>query len=107
MVYSNKQQSETNKPTQETNNMMHSEFIRIADVPDVPAKDYELIELVYNYHPAIEDKQDIAHIYNAYGMATIKDMVPRAEKLEAIEQELMAAKQEVERLTNLYREASK
>lgn len=85
--------------------MMHSEFIRIADVPDVPSDDYQIIEKVYNFHPAIEDKQDIAHIYNAYGMATIKDMLPRAEKLQAIEDKIMQAKQELTDLQEQYKAA--
>ena len=41
--------------------------------------DYEIIETVYAFHPAISDvrgKEQIAWLYTTLGMAVINDMLP-------------------------------
>lgn len=58
----------------------------------IPQDDYEIIEKVYTYHPAIreiEGKEDIAAIFNLHcGMRIIRDMLPTAEKMMNLEKSL-------------------
>lgn len=44
-------------------------------------QDYRVIDLVYMWHPSVEDKVDIANIYLHYGMMVIEDMRPRARRI--------------------------
>lgn len=50
--------------------------------------DYSKIEYVYTWHPAIKavgGKEQIAIIWQEFGMGTIKDMYPAAQEMEALE----------------------
>lgn len=61
--------------------MLKSEFETMTDIEEIPNKDYEIIENVYMYHPAIDDikgKEQIAYLYKEFGMTVIKDMEKRA-----------------------------
>ena len=61
--------------------MLKSEFETMTDIEEISNKDYETIENVYMYHPAIDDikgKEQIAYIYKEFGMTVIKDMEKRA-----------------------------
>lgn len=60
--------------------MMKSEFEEIIG-RTVKEEEYDAIEFVYTWHPAISDtdgKQQIADLYKAGGMAVINDMSKRA-----------------------------
>ena len=57
--------------------------------------DYEIIEVVYAFHPAISEvrgKEQIALIYTAFGMIVINDMLPRAIKARELENKIAQAK---------------
>lgn len=64
-------------------------------IPEVPDREYPIIEKVYTFHPAIsetEGKRQIAELYVNFGMALIMDMVPRAELMAKKEEELRVAR---------------
>lgn len=57
--------------------------------------DYEIIEIVYAFHPAISEvrgKEQIALIYITFGMTVINDMLPRAIKARELENKISQAK---------------
>lgn len=57
--------------------------------------DYEIIEVVYMFHPAISvarGKEQIAWIYTTLGMTVINDMLPRAIKARELENKISQAK---------------
>lgn len=61
------------------------------ELVDVNNEDYINIEMVYTYHPAIDEvagKRQIAQIYAYGGMGVIRDMMPTAAKARQIELEL-------------------
>lgn len=61
--------------------MMKQEFENLIG-KEVSDKDYEVIDRVYTFHPAIsetEGKKQIADIYNAGGMAVIRGMLEAAD----------------------------
>lgn len=58
--------------------------------------EYKDIEYVYNFHPAIsetEGKGQIATLYVNYGMSVIRDMKPRAERMEKLEKDLRTTRE--------------
>lgn len=62
--------------------MMKSEFEKLIDCA-VSNEEYKIIELVYMYHPAIDEvkgKKQIAVLYNTCGMPLISSMVSEAQK---------------------------
>lgn len=57
--------------------------------------DYEIIEVVYTFHPAISNvrgKEQIALVYITFGMTVINDMLPRAIKARELENKISQAK---------------
>lgn len=77
---------------------------RLEDGKTVTREQYKVIEYVYMYHPAIDavrGKDQIASLYNMFGMAVINDMYPRAARAEKVEKALIAARSEVVELTRL------
>lgn len=53
-------------------------------------KEFELIQFVYNYHPAIHPangKDQIAMLYSTFGMRIIMDMYETAKRAQEIEDE--------------------
>lgn len=80
---------------------------RLEDGKAVSVEQYRVIEYVYMYHPAIDavrGKDQIAILYNMFGMTVINDMYPRAaraEKVEKVEKDLAAARSKVVELTRL------
>lgn len=50
-------------------------------------EDYKAAEVVYLYHPACEYKNDIATYWVKGGRALIDEMMPRALKIRAAEQQ--------------------
>ena len=68
-------------------------------------KDYEIIEYVYTYHPGIDPvkgKDQIANLYETFGMRIIVDMLPTAEKAKHYEDEIRAARLKLDRLKKEY-----
>ena len=74
--------------------MMKSEFEEILakvsgkSVHQINQKDYEEIELVYNWHPCNFDKISIASLYKDFGITIIEDMLPRAKAFMEYEAEI-------------------
>lgn len=76
-------------------------------VKQLTDKEYKLIEYVYQFHPAISEingKRQIARLYVEFGMGIIRDMLPRAEVMQKLENEQRKAKAELERITALIEE---
>lgn len=80
--------------------MMKHEFEKLIE-RGVSEDEYSMINRVYTYHPAIsetEGKKQIADIYNAGGMSTIRSMVETADIMFALEEELSNARMIFERV---------
>lgn len=63
--------------------------------------DYETIETVYSYHPAIRDvsgKEEVAELYKSFGMTIFYDMIARAKWNQDRELLLHHAQAEVDRI---------
>lgn len=57
--------------------------------------DYEIIEIVYTFHPSISEtrgKEQIALLYATFGMTVINDMLPHAIKVRELENKILQAK---------------
>ena len=62
-------------------------------------EDYKAAEVVYLYHPACEYKNDIATYWVKGGRALIDEMMPRALKIRAAEQQQSWLRGELEGVT--------
>ena len=91
--------------------MMKNEFIeRVKQInggiyPELTDKDWEIIEKVYTYHPAINEvagKDQIAYLYFHFGMRVIKDMYSTAEAAEELEKRILNLRTELEIVTREY-----
>ena len=72
--------------------MTDTEFLnRLPEGARIPTEsEFETIQFVYNYHPAIhpsEGKDQIAKLYSEFGMRIIMDMLDTAQQAEIIESE--------------------
>lgn len=72
--------------------MTDTEFLnRLPDGARKPTEsEFETIQFVYNYHPAIhpsEGKNQIAMLYSTFGMRIIMDMLDTAQQAATIEGE--------------------
>lgn len=57
----------------------------------VTDEEYQLIEEVYMYHPAIcneSGKEEVAELYKSFGIVIFYDMYPRAKKAKDIEENI-------------------
>lgn len=64
---------------------------------------YKIIEYVYMFYPAIDEargKDQIASLYNMFGMTVINDMLPRARRGEQLENDLFEAKKRLDEIKN-------
>lgn len=64
-------------------------------------EEYEKIEKVYTFHPCIDPakgKDQIADLYETFGMRIILDMLPTAEKAEKIEDEIRSTRSRLDSL---------
>lgn len=89
--------------------MMKQEFENLAKM-EINQEDYEMIELVYTFHPSISEtsgKKQIVSIYHIGGMRIIKDMYPTAFEAYNIDTEIQKHKQEIRRLEEQLLELSK
>ena len=77
--------------------MMKQEFENLIGTT-VSNEDYSTIEYVYTWYPTIseiEGKDQIAKLYMDFGMPLIEDMVERAGKMENLDKDLRAARNQV------------
>lgn len=73
--------------------MMKNEFEVLVNKP-ISDEEYSTIEYVYTWYPTISEtggKDQIAMLYNLFGMPLIEDMVERAGKMEKLEGDLRRA----------------
>lgn len=80
------------------------------DVKKPSEKEFEIITLVYDYHPAMSmpnAKAHIAMLYNIFGMTIICDMRERAKRIVELGNEIYdleeKLKQDKEELQELFR----
>lgn len=77
---------------------------------EVTDTEYAEIEFVYNWHPSIsntEGKDQIAYLYNTFGMRIIRDMMPTAKKAKELNSEILATRHYLEELQAQYVELTK
>lgn len=70
--------------------MMKNEFEEMIG-GSVTDEEYQLIEEVYMWHPAIRTasgKEEVAELYKSFGLIIFKDMYTRAMKVKDIEEEI-------------------
>ena len=82
--------------------MMKEEFEKLVTRP-FTASEYKEIEYVYNYHPSIENKAQIASLYDEFGMRIIRDMRPTAEKAEEYESEMRVLRAKLANVETAYK----
>ena len=81
--------------------MMKEEFMELANVKDIPAEDYQLIEFIYTWHPLIKDttgKLQVAGLYENFGISIFKEMLPKAQEARDLESKLSEAMKVVEEI---------
>ena len=64
-------------------------------------EDYEIIEKVYMFHPSVDPvkgKDQIAELFNIFGMRVILDMLPTAKKAEELDDEIRETKHKLDSL---------
>lgn len=62
---------------------------------------YKIIEYVYMYYPAIDEvhgKDQLASLYNMFGMTVINDMMPRARRMEQLEKDYFDTKKRMDEI---------
>ena len=74
------------------NEFLHAcEFITGTKNLTITDSDYEIIEVVYAFHPSISEvrgKEQIAWLYATLGMAVIHDLLPRVIKARELENKI-------------------
>lgn len=81
--------------------MMKEEFMELANVKDISNDDYALIEYIYTWHPLIKDttgKMQVAGLYENFGIAIFKEMLPKAQTAEKLESDLCEAMNKVDEI---------
>ena len=84
--------------------MQKTEFENIVG-DEVTDGDYEKIEAVYMWHPAISEtdgKKQIADLYNMGGMGIISDMLPVAAQVRSMENEIERLQAEIGEIKKRY-----
>lgn len=59
---------------------------------------WQIIEQVYTYHPCIDDKMHMVHLYANYGMSVISDMYDRACMIVRLEAEIREEEEKIKRI---------
>lgn len=78
--------------------MQKEEFEKLIE-HTVPDELYKIVETVYMWHPSIGKtvgKEQIAFLYNTFGMRVFFDMLPRAKKNMRLEKELQSLQNRTE-----------
>lgn len=69
--------------------------------PSINKEMWRVIETVYLFHPSISStygKEEIALLYHKFGMAVIRDMLPRAQKSQLMAEKLRVVNREREKV---------
>lgn len=80
--------------------MMRSDFERLLG-RKVAEADFRMIEVVYMWHPSNLSQEAVVALYKEFGMALIKDMLPRADKMKELEERKRKAEGELHGLSKL------
>lgn len=91
--------------------MTNAEFLsHLPKEARIPTEvEFEKIQLVYNYHPAIHSsvgKSQIAKLYSEFGMRIIYDMLGTAKRAQEIEDEKRRLRQRIVDLEQEYEDLS-
>ena len=81
--------------------MTRHEFENIIQA-ECPEDAFKIINFVYTFHPSIsetEGKQQIASLYNTFGMRIIADMHPTAVKAQELEDKIRNTRANLDVLT--------
>lgn len=81
--------------------MLKSEFLRLINTEPPTDDEYELIEKVYNWHPAISEtdgKRQVARLWDDFRITIFYDMSHRADAILQIQKALSRSRTEVEKL---------
>lgn len=77
---------------------------------EINDSDYEIIETVYAFHPSISEtngKEEVATLFNMFGMRVFRDMLPTAQRAKSLESEIRITKSYLADLENRYEELKK
>lgn len=69
--------------------------------------EYDKLEYVYAFHPSIDEtkgKDQIALLWDTFGIRIIEDMMPTAKKAEELDNKIRTARIELDRLQDEYKE---
>lgn len=87
------------------NTMNKQEFEERLHGRMVSDKDFAKISEVYNTHPsidAVKGKDQIAELYEKFGMRIIEDMLPTAREAAAMVDEMMSLNMKINKLKEAY-----
>lgn len=90
--------------------MTKEEFLDRVLAKDVKEPDFEIIEFVYTWHPLIsetEGKEQVAFLYNNFGIGIFWEMLPKAKEAKELETELCEALNKVDELKKKMAELKK
>ena len=86
--------------------MNRQEFLDRIKSTNIPTPEqYSEIEYVYTWHPCINEvtgKDQIATLWDVGGIRLIRDMMPTAQKAEALEHQIALAKAQVQKIQSAY-----
>lgn len=77
---------------------------------EINDSDYEIIETVYAFHPSVSEtngKEEVATLFNMFGMRVFRDMLPTAQKAKSLESEIRITKNYLADLEDRYEELKK
>jgi len=84
--------------------MTKQEFLDRVSVKSVPDKEWGVIEFVYTWHPLISEtkgKDQVAYLYDNFGIGIFNEMFAKAEKAMKLEMELSMALNKVDEIKGM------
>lgn len=78
--------------------MTYEEFRALAKREISTAEYYEIVEPVYNYHPAIPNKKTAAKLYDMCGLQVFRDMKETADRVARLAKEQRRIRAEMDGL---------
>ena len=85
--------------------MLRSEADTLLNM-ELDDKEWALLDMVYTFHPSIEDKQQLKALFVIGGWVLIEDLKPRAEKIAQLKEREYSAKVEMRRIKDDIKAAS-
>mgnify|MGYP003292502259 CR=1 FL=1 len=84
--------------------MLKSEFDNLIETRKPTDAEYNMIETIYMYHPAIDDvhgKMQVAQLWDIAGVTVFEDMLPRAEASKVIDNKIRELKRKIKELEKM------